>query len=369
MKKIRVLLVDDSAFIRRILKDMLETDPQIQVVDTAKNGKEALEKLKSIEVDVVTLDVEMPLMNGIEVLKEIMQTSPFPVVMISSYTKSGEDLTLQALSIGAVDFITKPSNLFKMNSKEIQDSVVEKVKTAAYVKVRTHFSQTSSNKMVVASNAALQKETITVVNKQDKVFQNTKVKNIITIGTSTGGPRALQAVVSNISEKVNAPVVIVQHMPPGFTKSLAERLNQMSRISVKEAEDGEYLKNNTAYIAPGDRHLLFEQVRDEIKISLDNGPNVSGHKPSVDAMYSSVAKLKVNNIVAVIMTGMGQDGAKGIKQLKEERNAITIAEDESTCIVFGMPKSAIATGKVDKVVPLDRISAEINKLMEGINNA
>ncbi|SHJ43815.1 protein-glutamate methylesterase/protein-glutamine glutaminase [Tepidibacter formicigenes] len=355
MDKIKVLIVDDSAFIRKIIRDILSADRQIQVVDVAKNGKEAIEKLMTNEVDVITLDVEMPIMNGILTLEKIMNQKPTPVVMLSSLTKSGADLTIQALNLGAVDFITKPSNIFKINDEEIKSLITDKIKIASRVKVsKKPYTVEKKIKKINKEN----------LNKKDINIRSDTVEYIIAIGTSTGGPRALQEVVTNISKNINAPIVIVQHMPPGFTKSLAERLNNISQIFVKEAEDGEIIKNGVAYIAPGDRHIKFKNEGKRIKIVLDDGQKVSSHKPSVDAMFYSLCEIDLKKMIAVVMTGMGSDGTKGLKKLKEMKsNVISIAEDESTCVVFGMPKSVINLGLADKVLPVNFISKEINKLM------
>lgn len=353
MNKIKVLIVDDSAFIRKLLKDILSTDKEIEVVDFARNGKEAIEKLMKNEIDVVTLDIEMPIIDGIDTLKEIMLKKPTPVVMLSSLTKNGADLTIKALELGAVDFITKPSNIFKINNDDIKNLVIDKVKVASKVKQYNksyNYKIKTINKAKLDSNKSL--------NKKDNIDK------IIAIATSTGGPRALQNVISTLSSEINSPVVIVQHMPAGFTKSLANRLNNMSSLEVKEAEDGEFLRNNTVYIAPGNRHMKFKKDRNSIKIILDDSEKISGHKPSADAMFYSLSEIDIKKIITVVMTGMGSDGSKGLKKLKESRHDIvSIAEDESTCVVFGMPKSIINLGLADKVIPVNHIAKEINKLM------
>ncbi|MCT4507978.1 MAG: chemotaxis response regulator protein-glutamate methylesterase [Tepidibacter sp.] len=353
MKKIKVLIVDDSAFIRKLIKDILSSDEEIEVVDFAKNGKEAIEKLMKNEIDVVTLDVEMPLMDGIDTLKQIMIKKPTSVVMLSSLTKNGADLTIKALELGAVDFITKPSNIFKINNDDMKNLVIDKVKVASTVK--------SYNKNYTKKIKTIDK----VKNNINKSFsKKDNIDSIVAIATSTGGPRALQNVVTDLSSDINSPVVIVQHMPAGFTKSLANRLDNMSSLHVKEAEDGELLRNNTIYIAPGNRHMKFKKERTSIRIILDDGEKISGHKPSADAMFYSLSEIDIKKIIAVVMTGMGSDGSKGLKKLKESKNnIISIAEDESTCVVFGMPKSVINLGLADKVIPINYIGKEINKLM------
>ncbi|WFD11697.1 protein-glutamate methylesterase/protein-glutamine glutaminase [Tepidibacter hydrothermalis] len=356
MNKIKVLIVDDSAFIRKLLRDILSTDKEIEVVDFARNGKEAIEKLMKNEIDVVTLDIEMPVIDGIDTLKEIMIKKPTSVVMLSSLTKNGADLTIKALELGAVDFITKPSNIFKINNDDIKNLVIDKVKIASKVK---QYNKNYNHKIKTIDKTKY--DSNKNLNKKDR---KDKIDNIIAIATSTGGPRALQNVISNLSSEINSPVVIVQHMPAGFTKSLANRLNNMSSLYVKEAEEGEFLRNNTVYIAPGNRHMKFKKERNNIKIILDNGEKISGHKPSADAMFYSLCEIDVKKIITAVMTGMGSDGSKGLKKLKESRpDIISIAEDESTCVVFGMPKSIINLGLADKVIPINDIAKEINKLM------
>ena len=358
MKKVRALIVDDSAFIRKIVSDILSTDPEIEIVDKARNGKEAIEKLLNNDIDVITLDVEMPIMDGITTLSEIMKTKPTPVVMLSGLTRQGADLTIQALEMGAVDFITKPSNIFKIDQDKIKTDIVEKVKVAAGVDVKR--KRPLSRKAEVRSSLAAPE-----IRKTATRSRVGKVENIVAIGTSTGGPKALQNVIPNIEEDINASIVVVQHMPAGFTKSLAERINNISRVKVKEAEHGDVLENGVAYIAPGDRHIKFEKDGMNIKIVLDDGPNVSGHKPSVDAMFYSLTDIKCKKIIPVIMTGMGHDGAKGMDTLKQAKSltVFSIAEDEESCVVFGMPKSAINLGAVDKVLHVNQIANEINKLV------
>ncbi len=354
MQNIKVLIVDDSAFIRKMLRDLLEIDKSIKVVAAVKNGKEAIDYINFNPVDVITLDVEMPIMDGIETLKEIMRVKPTPVVMLSSLTKEGADMTFKALDLGAVNFLAKPTNIFKISSStDIQDNIIDKVKEASRVRV----SKITNIKPRNIKINNLQPGYTTGIRDND-------IKKIVAIGTSTGGPRALQEVVSNLSGNFPAPIFIVQHMPKGFTKSLADRLNSISKVTVKEAEDNELVENSTAYIAPGDKHLKIEAIsKNKYKIRLDDGPNVSGHKPSVDALFYSLCDVPTNDIISVIMTGMGADGAKAMEQLKLIKNSITLVEDESTCVVFGMPKSAIATGKVDKVLPLNKIALELNKIL------
>lgn len=352
---IRVLNVDDSAFIRRLLRDIFSSDKDFCVIDQAKNGKEAIEMLNQKSYDVITLDIEMPILDGLSTLKEIMKIKDIPVIMLSSSTKEGAKITLDALEFGAVDFITKPKNIFSVDLNELKIDIIDKVKSAAKVNV-------SIIKNSHITDISVKRKTANPILFNS--YNCESVKTLILIGTSTGGPRALHEVIPNISSNINAPILIVQHMPKGFTKSLADRLNSVSNIVVKEAQDGDILKNGVAYIAPGGLHMKVKSIGiNRFKIYLEDSENISGHKPSVDAMMLSVCQNPIKEIIAVIMTGMGSDGAKGLEKLKIEKKAKTIAEDEKTCVVFGMPKSAIETGKVDKVVPLNNIADELNKIM------
>lgn len=344
-ERIRVLVVDDSAFMRKVISDILGSDSSIEVVATARSGADAIEKAKKIRPDVITLDVKMPGMDGLECLSELTKLGKIPVIMLSSVTEEGAEATIQALAEGAIDFITKPSNIFDINGEEKRKEILEKVKIA------------SSTVPYSRTTAKVQK--IDSLNKESPALTN-----IVLIGTSTGGPKALQEVIPAIPENVNAAFLVVQHMPAGFTKSLAERLDGLSKVRVKEAENDERIKTGYVYIAPGDYHMLAERdSKSTLKIKLTKDPRVGSHRPSVDVMIESVSNTGFKNVVAVIMTGMGGDGSEGIKKLKKNKNANIIVQDEKSCVVFGMPKAAIQTGVVDVVTPLGEISNEIMKLV------
>lgn len=347
---VKVLVVDDSAFMRKVISDILNSDRGIQVVDTAKNGQEAIEKAKSLNPDVITLDVEMPVMDGLTCLKKILANKYVPVVMLSGLTREGAQDTIKALEYGAVDFITKPRNIFDISGEEKKLELIEKVRIA---------------KNAVRLKQDKKRKNLFNFNKQKlDVEKSTQLNNIIAIGTSTGGPRALQDVIPLIPGNIPAAFVIVQHMPAGFTRSLAERLNSLSELTVKEAEDGEPLMPGYAYIAPGDYHMLFDRCMDgSIKIKLLQSPPVGGHRPSVNVMMKSLSDTGMNNIIAVIMTGMGGDGSEGVKALKDKNKSYIIAQDEKSCVVYGMPKVAVQTGAVDAIVPLKEIAREIVKLV------
>ncbi|MCS5502169.1 chemotaxis response regulator protein-glutamate methylesterase [Lysinibacillus sp. A4] len=380
LHKSKLLVVDDSAFMRKLISDFFVGNSKVEVVGTARNGKDAIKKIQSLKPNVVTMDIEMPEMNGLDALKEIMIQCPVPVVMLSSTTQRGTDNAIAAIESGAVDFVAKPSGTISLDLHKIQNELVHKVEQAATVPV---------SKLKKPSGSKRQHEQVTRVSTVIKEPQqhgrtntstnvvSTKVavtkpmvewskigKKIVLIGTSTGGPRALQEVVTKIPKSIQAPILIVQHMPAGFTKSLANRLDQLSEISVKEAEQGDILQNGVAYIAPGGYHLKLRKVGTTFGIVLDNqeAPR-SGHRPSVDVMFEDVSQYKDFDKVAVIMTGMGHDGSNGLKALKHTGNVIAIAESAETCIVYGMPKAAVETQLVDEVADVDDIAQTIMKYL------
>ncbi|MEK4698896.1 chemotaxis response regulator protein-glutamate methylesterase [Solibacillus sp. FSL R7-0668] len=376
-KKSKLLVVDDSAFMRKLISDFFTDHLQIEVVGSARNGKDAIKKIQQLNPDVVTMDVEMPEMNGLEALKEIMIKCPVPVVMLSSTTQQGTENTLTAMEYGAVDFVAKPSGTISLDLHKIQDELVHKAVEAASVpiaklkKPMSISTSITSNKQKTPAKTATPTSTIVspkpapIFKKPtDKVDWNKHAKKIILIGTSTGGPRALQEVITKIPADVDAPILIVQHMPAGFTKSLATRLDQLSQIHVKEAEQGDILQKGTAYIAPGGYHLKLRKVGSTFAIALDQvEPPRSGHRPSVDVMFEDVSQYSEFDKVAVIMTGMGYDGSKGLVALKKTGNVIAIAESADTCIVYGMPKAAVETQLVDEVADVDDIAQSIMKYM------
>ncbi|MGR9050134.1 protein-glutamate methylesterase/protein-glutamine glutaminase [Halobacillus faecis] len=340
MKQIRVLIVDDSAFMRRILTDILEKDYRIQVVGTARNGKDCLDKLEILRPDVVTMDIEMPVMDGLEALEKIMGNSPLPVVMVSSLTQEGAESTMKAMSLGAVDFIQKPSGSISLDMEKVDKDVVHKVLIAGQARV----------------NPPLKRSSVKVRLPDNQIEEG----QLIAIGTSTGGPRALQEVLTSLPGNLPAPILVVQHMPKGFTKSLALRLNRLSEISVKEAEHMEEIHKGAAYIAPGGYHMEVVKHNERLVIHLNESSPRNGHRPSVNVMFSSIAKLPGISTTSVIMTGMGSDGLEGILAMKEYGRAVyTIAEDESTCVVYGMPKAIVKSGLADDVRKLNEISRSI----------
>ncbi|MFS0823592.1 protein-glutamate methylesterase/protein-glutamine glutaminase [Bacillus sp. 1P02SD] len=353
MDKINVLIVDDSAFMRKLISNFLQEDSRIHVVGTARNGMDALDKIKKLNPDVVTLDIEMPEMNGIEALQRIMNESPRPVVMLSSTTKEGAENTLLAIQNGAVDFIQKPSGSISIDLHLIKNELVSKVLQAGRV-----------NMALLKKPLKIQENNTSRNTDYSKIElePNRNIKKIVCIGTSTGGPRALQQVLPRFPKNYPAPIVIVQHMPAGFTKSLANRLNSLCEITVKEAENGEVLKAGIAYIAPGGHHMKIKKIGTSLAVNIDESEIRNGHRPSVDVLFESISEVKGIQKISVIMTGMGTDGSYGLKKLKETGQAVAIAESQETSIVFGMPKSAIETHLVDRVEKLEEIADTIISL-------
>ncbi|RWZ60474.1 chemotaxis response regulator protein-glutamate methylesterase [Halobacillus fulvus] len=338
MIKIRVLIVDDSAFMRKILTDILQKDQRIEVVGTARNGEDGVKQVRKLRPDVVTLDVEMPVMNGLEALDQMLGVHPVPVIMVSSLTKEGAESTIQAMASGAIDFITKPSGSISLDMEKVEKEMIRKVIQASKAKVRRSSPSTVLPDQIPPKLRA------------------SSLQPIIAIGTSTGGPRALDQVIPKLPKKLPAPVVIVQHMPPGFTKSLADRLNRKSAVEVKEAEHGEELLNGTVYIAPGGQHMTVVEQKRRYFISLDVTEPLQGHRPSVNRLFSSLVDIQAIKPITVIMTGMGADGTEGVMVLKKKLHMHSIAEAEETCVVYGMPKAVIQSGLADEVVPVTEIS-------------
>ncbi|MFT9597136.1 protein-glutamate methylesterase/protein-glutamine glutaminase [Mesobacillus sp.] len=358
MAKIRVLIVDDSAFMRKLINDFLSEHPEIDVIGTARNGEDAIKKWRELRPDVITLDVEMPKLNGLEVLKVIMQEQPLPIVMLSSTTKEGADTTLQAIQAGAVDFVAKPSGSISIDLHKIKTELIQKVLSASKANLTKINILEDSKSVGKKQKSPIDSELKVTGHVTTRGFSR-ESKKIVCIGTSTGGPRALQHVLTSLPKDINVPVLVVQHMPPGFTKSLANRLDSLSQIKVKEAEDGEIIQKGTAYIAPGGYHLKIKTLGSTLAISLSQSPPRNGHRPSVDVMFESISTIKNYSKIAVIMTGMGSDGSKGLVEMKKSGTVKVIAESQDTSIVFGMPKAAIATNMVDEVANVENIAQSI----------
>ena len=356
-RKIKAVVVDDSAFMRKSLSIMLESTGEIEVVATARDGIEGVEMVKSKLPDIVTMDIEMPRMDGLTALQKIMKEHPTPVLMVSSLTTEGAKDTLKALEYGAVDFIPKELSFVNVNIIKIKEDLVAKVKAIV--------SQRSlSLRLQRIQNLNFNKKySVSSTPKLD--YSNKSIPQIgyraIALGVSTGGPMSLQKVIPNISKKLSIPMFIVQHMPPKFTKSLAERLNGLSQVEVKEAEDKEIVRGGVVYIAPGGFHMTVDKTGNNHQmISISETPSDTLHRPSVDVMINSVIKVYNKYALGVIMTGMGRDGADAIKELKM-LGGHSIAQDEDSCVVYGMPKAVVDAGYADLVLPLDNISNAINK--------
>lgn len=345
-KPIRVLVVDDSAFMRFTISNHLNNRPDIQVVGSARNGQEALEVIPKLNPDVITLDVEMPQMDGLTTLRRIMAQFPRPVIMVSSLTTQGAAETIQALTLGAVDFVPKPAQ--KANIEAVMDDVVGKIHAAARARVWTPVQQ---------SPAQVQPAVGGPPRTEKKVRPRVKNSPIVLIGSSTGGPRALNSLIPALPGDLRAAVVVVQHMPAGFTRSLAERLNGLSQLLVKEAEPGETLEIGKVLLAPGGFHLTFNDLGQAV---LTQTPPVHGVRPAVDVTLSSLVQRHQRSVISVILTGMGSDGTNG-SALLHAAGGWVIAEDESSCVVWGMPRSVVEAGAADVIAPLADIPAKIEQ--------
>lgn len=345
-KKVRVLVVDDSAFARLTISKYLEGDPSIEVVGLARDGLDALEKVKLLDPDVVTMDVEMPKLDGIGTLERIMDDFPRPVIMLSSITGEGAEVTIRALELGAIDFFLKPSLINPTGRNEVNNDLIDKIKNASHIDV---------SKLVWRVKKLLAGTARTVAIRPPVKHSSEKPRRVVIIGTSTGGPRALYEVVPGIPADIPATVVIVQHMPAKFTKSLAERLNELSQIPVKEAEAGDRLITGHALVAPGGFHMVVT-AGGGIGLTLDKP--VCGLRPAIDVTMESLVGQYGASCLGVVLTGMGSDGTNGCAMIKAAGGNV-ISEDESTCIIYGMPRCVAEAGLADEVVPLGDIAERI----------
>jgi two-component system chemotaxis response regulator CheB len=335
--KIRVLVVDDSAFVRQALTRMLGSEPDLEVVGTAVDGRDAIQKVQALRPDVVTLDILMPRMGGLEALEAIMATSPVPVLLLSSQTREGADVTLRGLELGAMDFVDKSSVQGAMNLLELAEELRAKVRALASVpRDRLHGIEPRPERLVAPAPAARRVEAVV-------------------IGTSTGGPPALQAIIPRLPEGLDSAILVVQHMPVGFTRSLAERLDSRSALRVREAEDGETVVRGQVLIAPAGRHMKVRHRGSAVKVWLDDEPRNALHRPSADVLMASVARTYGPRALGVILTGMGSDGVEGLRAIRAAGGS-TMAESEETCVIYGMPKAAVEAGVVDRSVPLGRMA-------------
>jgi two-component system chemotaxis response regulator CheB len=348
--QIRVLIVDDSALVRKLLTEVINASPDMEVVGVAQDPFVAREKIKKLNPDVITLDVEMPKMDGITFLKNLMRLRPMPVVMVSSLTTSGADVTLQALEVGAVDYVSKPNNDVASTLSVYSEELLSKLRVAAGARVKAFTPPSNIIKVDKKLNADA------VISKNNLVsFVTTDA--IIAIGASTGGTEAIKDVLMELPASTPG-IVITQHIPGSFSAAFAERMNTISAMQVCEATDGQQVLPGHVYIAPGDKHLLVVRNGARYHCKLHDGPPVNRHKPSVDVLFRSVAQCAGANAVGALLTGMGSDGAEGLKELKDA-GAPTLAQDEKTSIVWGMPGSAVKIGAADKVVPLHKVAQEL----------
>ena len=338
------MIADDSAFMRKVLSDLFARQPDFEVIGTAMNGKETVDKVKKLRPDLLTLDINMPVMDGLSALAVIMRDCPLPVIMLSSVTKQGAKETIRALELGAIDFVCKAGGEIS-RIEPIEADLLSRCRAAVRAKslngrIKGEVLKPSPSKLSAA-----------------KPSSETAGRKLVAIGTSTGGPQSLQQVIPLLPADLPCGVVLVQHMPQGFTKPLAERLNSLSAVSVKEAEDGETVKAGWVYIAPGGKHLRVATESFPYRLKLGEDPPVGNHRPAVNVLYDSVASLG-GNLVAVIMTGMGADGCEGMRKIKAQ-GGYSIAQNEETSVVYGMPKAVVEAGLADEVRPLGNIAEAI----------
>ena len=342
IEKIRILIVDDSAFMRKYISDMINKEPDMEVIDSAEDGDTAIKKIKTLKPDVVTLDVEMPGKNGLEVLREVKKKSSAEIIMLSGLTTVGSITTIEALSIGAFDFVEKPTGASIQQINNMKKDLIDKIRHA--------WSLKNKKKDV----------TLKAVDEKQKLYFKVGGKiDAIALGASTGGPKVLYDVITKFPRDIRVPIFVVQHMPPGFTKAFAERLDKNSFVRVVEARHEEQIRPGIVYIAPGGYHMTIRPK----KIVLDTSPPIHGVKPAVDKLFISAAEVYKNRILCCVFTGMGRDGAEGVKAIKS-KGGFTMAQDETTSVIYGMPRAAYETGCVDAVLPDYEISQEIVRLVE-----
>jgi two-component system chemotaxis response regulator CheB len=337
---IRVVVVDDSAFVRQALSRMLGAAPDMEVVATAVDGEDGVEKVRELRPDVVTLDVRMPRMGGLEALRRIMSECPTPVLLLSSHTSEGAEVTLRGLELGAMDFVDKSSVQGHMNLLGLADELLAKVRALASVP-RERLREAAAAPRPAPLPARHERQA-----------------DVVVIGTSTGGPSALQALLPRLPRELPSAVLVVQHMPAGFTRSLADRLGQRSAVPVREAEDGEVVPRGSVLIAPGGIHMKVRRRGGQARVWLDEEPRSALHRPSVDVLMAAVAHTYGARCMGVVLTGMGTDGVEGLRAIREAGGR-TLAESQETCVIYGMPKAALEAGVVERAVPLPRVADEI----------
>lgn len=364
-ERVRVLVVDDSALMRKLIRDILSRDSRFEVIATARDGLEAVEKTRELSPDVVTLDVEMPGMDGLAALERIMREKPTPVVMLSTLTQEGAQVTLRALDIGAVDFVPKPSGSISLDLDKVASQLIVKVAQASQARLGVLGGKGKAGHVVSVEQGGVEFTPQRLLH-QDPVSRSPKAESaadrLVVIGASTGGPRAIQTILAEISPDLPAAMIVVQHMPPGFTRAFAERLNAISRLCVAEAVGGEKLVKGGVWVAPGDCHV---RVVTGGVLRRTKEPPVRGLRPAVDLTMESAAEVYGPNCVGVVLTGMGTDGTYGLSCIKR-RGGKTLAEDESTSVIYGMPRSAKESGAAQQSVPLYRMAHEIEETVRKI---
>ena len=343
-KKVKVLVVDDSFLMRKIIADAINSDPALEVVYKAKNGQEGLQKILELKPDIVTLDINLPIMNGLSVLQEVMKKQPCKVIMLSAYTREGAADTMKALELGAIDFIAKPSGEISLDIYKLKDEIISKIKLAARIKESKFLSSIS--------------EESAIRHHREKAIA---IKKLVIIGASTGGPKAVLEIMQEIPAGLQAAFLIVQHMPAGFTTTFAERLSWQSKLKAKEAQEGDTVMADKILVAPAGYHLTLELNAKELKTRLNQDSLVNFVRPSIDVtMYSAVEAFHGKDIIAVILTGMGKDGLDGCRKIKEAGGTILI-QDEASSVVWGMPGAVYEAGLSDKVLPVSKIAEAIVK--------
>jgi len=356
-KKIRVLVIDDSALVRKLLTEILNSDPEIEVVGTAMDPEVARRKIKELNPDVLTLDVEMPKMDGISFLRHLMRLRPMPVLMISSLTANGAEVTLDALAAGAVDFVCKPRIDVSATLQDYAAEITGKLKAAARVRVTARATVPAPDAMIRPRAAGNDEEKYAATMPIARPVQLRTTEKIIAIGASTGGTEAIKDVLIQLPPDCPGTLV-AQHIPPVFSSAFARRMDQITDLTVCEAEHGQPVLPGHVYVAPGDKHLLLTRDGARYRCELSSGPLVNRHMPSVDVLFQSVARSAGRNGIGVLLTGMGADGARGMAEMKQA-GSITIAQDEKSSVVWGMPGEAVKLGAAGKVLALDRIAAGI----------
>ncbi len=365
MDKIKIVVVDDSAFMRKAISDMIESEHSFEVIAKLRDGRELVEKIDTYNPDLITLDVHMRDLDGLATLKELKRLGKnYPVLMLSSATTEGSELTLDCLDNGAISFITKPSGSISLDIIKVQKNLIEEIKSITSNVNSSKRIRSTNNKTIYKSNTETAFNNVTTIKESDNAVIVPKNKKIdaVVIGASTGGPKALQEVLTKLPSDLGVPVFVVQHMPEGFTKVFSERLDKACNMKVLEAAEGMKISKDTIYIAKGGKHMT---VGSNNVIHLNEEPPIWGVRPAVDKLFNSAIKVYGGNLISAILTGMGRDGADGTSNIKDS-GGVTISEDKSTCTIYGMPKAAFETGKVDLVVPLNEIASKVIKIVKGV---